>query len=258
MNKIQFIFLTIALISLPVHSAATNQTSWRPKNAPQKSIVYLPAMHFAAKKNNTEKITELIDRNIPMDGLDHTGATAVHLAAGFGNIHALRCMIDNDKAGVKKCLMIQDNKGRTPFHRATYKTPECMEALAEFMSPDTIELCDKRGSTPLMYAATSGNHAAVKILLQHGAKPDTENPINNDRPILGAFRAYTTAKNKNSAEALESSQLTIKYLIEADIDLRKQENNGWTVLHKAVSCDNEPAIEHMHFGVLNTLWNASE
>ena len=73
------------------------------------------------------------------------------------------------------------------------------------------------GTTPLLIAAHLGNAALVNLLLQHGAdvKGSTD---------LGATALMVSSENK---EVLEK-------LVNLDLDVNAQDNNGWTALFHAI------------------------
>src|SRR5260370_8172787 len=50
-----------------------------------------------------------------------------------------------------------------------------LSAIGTLLKSSDVNLKDKRGTTPLMYAAAVGSPAAVKVLLAAGADPNAKN-----------------------------------------------------------------------------------
>src|SRR5712671_6483535 len=50
-----------------------------------------------------------------------------------------------------------------------------MAALGKLTNPETVNTKDRRGTTPLMYAAVVGSVDAMKFLLRAGADPNAKN-----------------------------------------------------------------------------------
>ena len=89
------------------------------------------------------------------------------------------------------------------------------------------------GTTPLIRAAKSGDVAAIKLLLEHGALPDLPNSLGITPLMAAAGSGSTTidirARFRNEQACVESARL----LLAAGADVNAVRNNGQTALHGA-------------------------
>lgn len=89
------------------------------------------------------------------------------------------------------------------------------------------------GTTPLIRAAKSGDVAAIKLLLAHGALPDLPNSLDITPLMAAAGLGSTTidirGRFRNEQACVESARL----LLAAGADLNATRNNGQTALHGA-------------------------
>jgi len=124
----------------------------------------------------------------------------------------------------------------------------------------TIDSMTKKGSTPLMVAASNDNLQAVKCLLEHGADPSLQD---NDgwnvlhfasrggpeiiELILSHVPTIDSITKKGSTPlmlAVSNDKLqAFKCLWEHGADLSLQDNDGWNVLHFASRGGNPKIIE---------------
>ncbi len=81
-----------------------------------------------------------------------------------------------------------------------------------------IELRDKKGNTPLLYASYNGDFEAAKYLLSIGANVNATNSMGQSVLHLAAKRA---------------SVKTLEMLIQKGADARRFDNNGYNLLHLA-------------------------
>ncbi|KAJ8304294.1 hypothetical protein KUTeg_017877 [Tegillarca granosa] len=93
-------------------------------------------LHEAAKRGNITFLTECINNQVSVNGLDKAGSTPLHWAAHGGHI-------------------------------------DCLEALLEKNCEVNVQ--NKLGDTPLHSAAWRGHADVVKILLDKGAVPSIRN-----------------------------------------------------------------------------------
>ncbi|MEA3212139.1 MAG: hypothetical protein QOE70_5196 [Chthoniobacter sp.] len=127
----------------------------------------------------------LIAAGAPLEKPDANGVLAVHIAAQFGNLEVLQCLIGKQKWA----LTARDAKGLTVLHHAargplvpgasaeaarilpTSVASACGTTVQWLLAQGTaIQARDSAGLTPLHHAAGSGNLAALSALL--AAKAD--------------------------------------------------------------------------------------
>jgi hypothetical protein len=96
-----------------------------------------PGLHSAATDGDADKLKELLDaEGADADEADEEGRTALHFAAGYGEL---------------ECAKLLLGKGAS------------------------VDLCDGNKNTALHYAAGYGQAESVKLLLEHGADKGAKN-----------------------------------------------------------------------------------
>lgn len=129
-------------------------------------------MHYAAINNHSNVITSLIlsqiDSNIKQQ-VDYiaVGPMPVHYAARCGSLDALSCLLCN-YANVN----FADHDGWTAVHHAAYFDNVPALRLLIRRQPELIELTTRSVEgrrTPLLIAASAGSLQAVKCLIEMGA-----------------------------------------------------------------------------------------
>ena len=103
----------------------------------------------------------------PNARLTSTGGTALHAAAGGGNLSSIELLV-RAAADVNVCA----NNGDGPLHRAAVGGSSESIKLLLNLGCSHINLTNSHGSTPLMLAAMSGNAMAVGELVRQGAEID--------------------------------------------------------------------------------------
>lgn len=89
------------------------------------------------------------------------------------------------------------------------------------------------GTTPLIRAAKSGDTAAVKLLLEHGALPSLGNTLGITPLMAAAGIGSTTIDIRGRFRNEQSGIETSKLLVEAGAKLDAQRDNGQTAVHGA-------------------------
>jgi len=98
------------------------------------------------------------------------------------------------------------------------------------------------GATPLMRAARAGDHAAMRMLLQHGADPKLTTKEGNTALLFAAGVGYRDKNTRGSeADALEG----LKLLAGLGIDLNQQNDKGETALHGAAGRGADSISEYL-------------
>ncbi|MBU1218379.1 ankyrin repeat domain-containing protein [Myxococcota bacterium] len=111
----------------------------------------------------------LLKNKADPNAIDYEGKTALHITAGYiYREHAITLLLF---AGVN--VNIQDNYGKTALHYAAeFKRIPAIRELLKWKTD--VQIRDKKGRTAIHYAANSGSYDAVKLLVDAGAKVDVK------------------------------------------------------------------------------------
>ena len=135
------------------------------------------ALHLAAIYGDDVMIRTLVKARADIDARDHSGRTSLGLAFDNGRWENVNMLLDlganpNDRV----------ERGYTLLHGLiTLGRPEIVESLLKMgASPDAV---NDAGNTPLVAALFDGHYDMVKILLKSGANPnipdqDGNSPLN--------------------------------------------------------------------------------
>jgi ankyrin repeat protein len=126
-------------------------------------------LHLAAASGDVVEMRRLVAAGVNVDVLDEHGATALHYAAVFGRLEAIRVLVvalgANNEA---KCAV-----GKTPLHVVAQQgLVEAITVLVQLGA--NKEAKDVNGGTPLHQAVYHGHAEAVKLLVQLGANKDAK------------------------------------------------------------------------------------
>jgi hypothetical protein len=131
----------------------------------------------AAGNGNVAEMRRLVANGRNVNERDADGDTALHVAAVYGHVEAMRVLVV--ELGADKDA--KDAAGGTPLHFAAFKGQvEAIKAL-EQLGADK-EAKNAAGGTPLHFAALNGQVEAIKALEQLGAQiyaqdADGETPL---------------------------------------------------------------------------------
>ena len=107
---------------------------------------------------------------------------------------------------------------------------------------DSGDLTLDAGATPLMRAARAGDHAAMRILLEHGADPKIATKDGNTAMLFAAGVGYRDKNTRGSeADALEG----LKLLAGLGLDLNQHNDKGETALHGAAGRGADSITEYL-------------
>ncbi|XP_031417492.1 ankyrin-3 isoform X26 [Clupea harengus] len=188
-----------------------------------KGKVRLPALHIAARKDDTKAAALLLqnDHNADVESkmmvnrTTESGFTPLHIAAHYGNINVATLLLNRGAA--------VDFKARndiTPLHVASKRGNANMVRLL-LERGSRIDAKTKDGLTPLHCAARSGHEQVVQMLLERGA------------PIL--------SKTKNGLSPLHMATQgdhlnCVQLLLHHDVPVDDVTNDYLTALHVAAHC----------------------
>ncbi|KAG9346018.1 hypothetical protein JZ751_007833 [Albula glossodonta] len=180
-----------------------------------KGKVRLPALHIAARKDDTKAAALLLQNDHNADVESKSGFTPLHIAAHYGNINVATLLLNRGAA--------VDFKARndiTPLHVASKRGNGNMVKLL-LERGAKIDAKTKDGLTPLHCGARSGHEQVVEMLLDRGA------------PIL--------SKTKNGLSPLHMATQgdhlnCVQLLLHHDVPVDDVTNDYLTALHVAAHC----------------------
>lgn len=192
-------------------------------------------IHDAATEGNLLRVKELLAENPALIGeRDNVGKTPFHQAAYAGHVEIMEWLI---KSGADVNEKTASNS--VALHGASYYgQPEAVEFLVKHGAD--IDAKNDYDYTPLLSAAGGGHMAIVKLLLQAGADIEAKN-YEGDNALLCA--------------AASCNRVMIDYLLEAGFDYNSTDNNGRTVLHKAITGGRWARNENRecdHLGIISS------
>uniref|UniRef100_A0A671RU59 Ankyrin-3-like n=1 Tax=Sinocyclocheilus anshuiensis TaxID=1608454 RepID=A0A671RU59_9TELE len=180
-----------------------------------KGKVRLPALHIAARKDDTKAAALLLQNDHNADVESKSGFTPLHIAAHYGNINVATLLLNRGAA--------VDFKARndiTPLHVASKRGNANMVRLL-LERGARIDAKTKDGLTPLHCGARSGHEQVVEMLLDRGA------------PIL--------SKTKNGLSPLHMATQgdhlnCVQLLLHHNVPVDDVTNDYLTALHVAAHC----------------------
>ncbi|KAK5851843.1 hypothetical protein PBY51_023364 [Eleginops maclovinus] len=128
-----------------------------------KGKVRLPALHIAARNDDTRTAAVLLQNDPNADVLSKTGFTPLHIAAHYENMSVAQLLL-NRGANVN----FTPKNGITPLHIASRRGNVMMVRLLLDRGAQ-IDAVTKDELTPLHCAARNGHVRIIEILLEHGA-----------------------------------------------------------------------------------------
>ncbi|XP_055542552.1 ankyrin repeat domain-containing protein 12 isoform X2 [Wyeomyia smithii] len=194
-------------------------------------------LHLAVIQGNLQLVNLLLANGADVNALDNEGHSVVHWATVCGEVEALRTVLS---AGAD--VSTPDINGGSPLHYAAQmcganyegKTARASAKLALdilntlLVHPDTsVEVEDKDGRQPLLWAASAGSAKAVLALIKAGAHVESA-----DKDGLTALHC---AASRGHTECID----TLINLCGAHTD--QIDSNGCTALHYAVTLGHADA-----------------
>ncbi|XP_066090447.1 ankyrin-2 isoform X40 [Saccopteryx bilineata] len=128
-----------------------------------KGKVRLPALHIAARKDDTKSAALLLQNDHNADVQSKSGFTPLHIAAHYGNVNVATLLLNRGAA-----VDFTARNGITPLHVASKRGNTNMVKLL-LDRGGQIDAKTRDGLTPLHCAARSGHDQAVELLLERGA-----------------------------------------------------------------------------------------
>ncbi|XP_055972783.1 ankyrin-1 isoform X2 [Sorex fumeus] len=180
-----------------------------------KGKVRLPALHIAARNDDTRTAAVLLQNDPNPDVLSKTGFTPLHIAAHYENLNVAQLLLNRGAS-----VNFTPQNGITPLHIASRRGNVIMVRLLLDRGAQ-IETRTKDELTPLHCAARNGHVRISEILLDHGA-PIQAKTKNGLSPIHMAAQG----------DHLDCVRLLLQYSAEID-DITL---DHLTPLHVAAHC----------------------
>uniref|UniRef100_A0A8D3E7U4 Ankyrin 3 n=1 Tax=Scophthalmus maximus TaxID=52904 RepID=A0A8D3E7U4_SCOMX len=123
-------------------------------------------LHLAAQEGNVDIVTLLLARDAPVNTGNKSGLTPLHLAAQEDKVNVAEVLV-NQGATIDP----ETKLGYTPLHVAChYGNVKMVNFLLKNQAK--VNAKTKNGYTPLHQAAQQGHTHIINLLLQHGASPN--------------------------------------------------------------------------------------
>ncbi|MBV8731289.1 MAG: ankyrin repeat domain-containing protein, partial [Acidobacteriia bacterium] len=230
----------------------------------------LTALHFAAREGDLETGKVMLDSGVDVNTVDadHTSALVVAIL----NKHYTFAKLLLDRGADAN---IADIRGRAALYAALDMRNQDYSAMPSRKEDDPLPsltliqmLLDRganpnvqlaknlpgrsgmdsgdvtldQGATPLMRAARSGDHAAMRILLAHSADPKLTTKDGNTAFLFAAGVGYRDKNTRGSeADALEG----LKILRALTPDLEQKNVRGETALHGAAERGADSIVQYL-------------
>uniref|UniRef100_A0AAV2JQP8 Ankyrin n=1 Tax=Knipowitschia caucasica TaxID=637954 RepID=A0AAV2JQP8_KNICA len=180
-----------------------------------KGKVRLPALHIAARKDDTKAAALLLQNDHNADVESKSGFTPLHIAAHYGNINVATLLLNRGAA-----VDFMARNDITPLHVASKRGNSNMVKLL-LDRGSKMDAKTKDGLTPLHCGARSGHAQVVEILLDRGA------------PFL--------SKTKNGLSPLHMATQgdhlnCVQLLLQHNVPVDDVTNDYLTALHVAAHC----------------------
>ncbi|XP_075745815.1 E3 ubiquitin-protein ligase MIB2 isoform X2 [Rhipicephalus microplus] len=209
-------------------------------------------LHYCAVGNEPGAMRLLVTARADLNAVNHRNRTPLHVAASKGHADCVRTLLSYSR---RINVNIQDAAGDTALHDAiTFDNTVIAGLLIDFRAMD-LSLQNKRGFNSLHHACFKGNHEIAERILSK--RLNLLNVAKNDGFMAlhlaaknGHIRVVKTLLSKRQCDmnAHASKGETplmlaaffghwdiVEILVEAGADVNRQDQDGDTVLHYAIS-----------------------
>ncbi|XP_034543595.1 ankyrin-2-like [Notolabrus celidotus] len=163
-------------------------------NADIQSKNGITPLHVASKRGNTNMVALLLDRGAQIDAKTRDGLTPLHCAARSGHDPAVEILLERGAP-----ILARTKNGLSPLHMSAQGDHvECVKFLLQYKAPVDDVTLDYL--TALHVAAHCGHYRVTKLLLDKKANPNTR--------ALNGFTPLHIACKKNRVKVME---LLVKY-----------------------------------------------
>src|SRR5215472_13175312 len=230
----------------------------------------LTALHFAAREGDIETGRVMLDAGVDINLVDADNTSA--LVVSILNKHYAFAKFLLDRGADPN---IADVRGRAALYAALDLRNEDYSALPSRKEDDPLPSLDliqallkrganpntqltknlpgrsgmdsgditlDQGATPLMRAARAGDHAAMRILLQHGADPKLTTKDGNTALLFAAGVGYRDKNTRGSeGDALEG----LKVMTALGLEVNQENSRGETALHGAAGRGADSIVQYL-------------
>ncbi|XP_076150381.1 uncharacterized protein ank2a isoform X2 [Alosa pseudoharengus] len=181
-------------------------------NADVQSKNGITPLHVASKRGNTNMIALLLDRGGQIDAKTRDGLTPLHCAARSGHDPAVELLLERGAP-----ILARTKNGLSPLHMSAQGDHvECVKHLLQHKAPVDDVTLDYL--TALHVAAHCGHYRVTKLLLDKRANPNAR--------ALNGFTPLHIACKKNRVKVME---LLVKY----GASIQAITESGLTPIHVA-------------------------
>ncbi|KAK6542442.1 hypothetical protein TWF694_006395 [Orbilia ellipsospora] len=195
-------------------------TSWGPSDSPKVKIKTQTALQLAAKDGHETVVRTLIAYGATLNKTDHSGRTALHQASQYGYVGPVRALLNSgaevqisDETG--STAMVLASAGQMSWGEGESNHYSVMEQL---LAKGAVDTSDLEGYTGLQRAASRGDVAIVKLLLENGSNIHARN-YSGKQALHHA--AYTGRKD------------VVRLLLQYGADVHARDEFEETALHHA-------------------------
>ncbi|OXB71480.1 UNVERIFIED_CONTAM: hypothetical protein H355_006986 [Colinus virginianus] len=191
-------------------------------NADVLSKTGFTPLHIAAHYENLSVAQLLLNRGASVNFTPQNGITPLHIASRRGNIIMVRLLLDRGAQ-----IETRTKNGLSPIHMAAQGDHlDCVRLLLQYSAEiDDITLDHL---TPLHVAAHCGHHRVAKLLVEKGAKPNSR--------ALNGFTPLHIACKKNHIRVME-------LLLKTGASIDAVTESGLTPLHVAAFMGHLPIVK---------------
>uniref|UniRef100_A0A8C4Z0J1 Ankyrin repeat and death domain containing 1A n=1 Tax=Gadus morhua TaxID=8049 RepID=A0A8C4Z0J1_GADMO len=193
-------------------------------NVRAKNKVERKALHWAAGAGNEEAVRLLLQRDRHLDEEDSFGMNALLLASWFGHLKILQLLVASG------ALLTWENKnGLSMLHCAAQRGhTKVLEFIMENLEDLSLDRVDKAGKTAFLLAAEHGQQEVVEYLIGMGCTHGSKDK--------GGNTALQLAARNGCCEVLRK-------ILETGLDVDERNAEGLTALHMAVEEDHSSCVE---------------
>ena len=230
----------------------------------------LTALHFAAREGDIETARAMLDAGVDPNILDADNTSSLVVSVLNKHYAFAKFLLDRgadpnlaDVRGRASLYAVLDLRNEDysalPSRKEDDPLPS-LDLIAELLDHgansnaqlirnlpgksgmDSGDITLDAGATPLMRAARAGDHAAMRILLQHGADPKLTTKEGNTALLFAAGVGYRDKNTRGSeADALEG----LKLLVGLGFDWNQVNDKSETALHGAAGRGADSLVEYL-------------
>ena len=170
----------------------------------------------------------LLELGAEVDTRTKTHLTPLHAASLYGKLEMVRLLLDH---GADPEASAEGDVGSKPLHQVSYgkyRSQEDGVRVAQLLLERGADVNTRRNDhwTPLHVASYFGNVEIVRLLLDHGADPET-----NAEGDMGSKPLHKVSYGKYRSQ--EDGVRVAQLLPERGADVNTRRNDDWTPLHVA-------------------------